>query len=269
MVPKPLDEYADAYANVRFDRQDGILQVQLHSNGGPLVWEDSAHRELPLALMDIATDPENEVVILTGTGDSFCATVDHLSWGPDRATSPVRDRIYHEAKIMLRALLDIHVPVIGAVNGPARLHAEVPLLSDVVLASDTAVFQDAVHWTTGGVPGDGVHVLWPMWLGPNRGRQFLYMCQEIDAREALSLGLVAEVHPPERLLDRAWEIAREFLNRPRTTRRYTRVALTLGIRRALEADLNEGLALEFLARALTVADGAGPGPTYPYITPAS
>jgi enoyl-CoA hydratase/carnithine racemase len=212
-----------------------------------LVWEESVHRELPRAFMDIASDPDNEIVILTGTGESFCTHVDFQSWASDRGPA-LQDRIFHEAKVLLRGLLDIHVPVIGAVNGPARVHAELPLLSDVVLASDTAVFQDSVHWTIGAVPGDGVHVLWPMWLGPNRGRQFLYMSEEIGAQEALSLGLVAEVLPAERLLDRAFEIARLFVEKPRLTRRYARVALTLGIRRALEADFNEGLALQMLAR---------------------
>jgi enoyl-CoA hydratase/carnithine racemase len=248
MTPNSLDEYADSYANLDLTRQDGILVARLHSRGGPLVWEESVHRELPRAFMDIATDPENEIVILTGTGEHFCNRVDFESWGSDRGTSGLNDRIFHEAKVLLRGLLDIHVPVIGVVNGPARVHAELPLLSDVVLASETAVFQDSVHWTIGAVPGDGVHVLWPMWLGPNRGRQFLYMSEEIGAQEALSLGLVAEVLPPELLLDRAFEIARAFVQKPRLTRRYARVALTLGIRRALEADFNEGLALQMLAR---------------------
>jgi enoyl-CoA hydratase/carnithine racemase len=263
MTSTALEHYGAAYQNLALTREDGVLVARLHSDDGPFVLDDTSHRELPRAFADIAADPDNEVVILTGTGENFCVRADHLSWGPDRGHSHVRDRIFHEAKILLRSLLDIHVPVIGVVNGPARLHAEVPLLSDVVLASETAVFSDAIHWTTGGVPGDGGHVLWPMWLGPNRGRQFLYMCEQIGAEEALSLGLVAEVLPADQLLGRAQEIARDFLKRPRATRRYTRVALTLGIRRALEAHLDEGLALEFLARAFTVAEPAGPPPSRP------
>jgi enoyl-CoA hydratase/carnithine racemase len=78
-------------------------------------------------------------------------------------------------------MLDVDVPIVGAVNGPARVHAELPLLSDVVIASESAVFQDAVHFERGVVPGDGVHTLWPLWLGPNRGRYFLLMGQETGA----------------------------------------------------------------------------------------
>ena len=44
---------------------------------------------------------------------------------------------------LLRNLLDIEVPIIGAVNGPGRIHPEIPVLADIVIAADTALFQDA------------------------------------------------------------------------------------------------------------------------------
>ena len=246
-----FDDYGGAYETVHMERRDGILLVRLHTGGSTMVWGDRPHRDLARVFHEIALDPENEVVILTGAGDAFMTDIDRESWGPDRNAAEVRDRVLHECRLILRGLLDIPVPVVGAVNGPARLHAELVLLSDIVVASDTAVFQDSVHFQADGVPGDGVHVLWPMWLGPNRGRQFLLMGQEIRAQEALTLGLVAEVLPPGDVLERAWEIARDLARRPRLTRRYTRHALTLGIRRALNADLDEGLAFEFLGRAFT------------------
>ena len=48
-------------------------------------------------------------------------------------------------------------------------HSEIPLLCDVVLAADTAAFQDSGHFMSNLVPGDGVHVVYPMLLGANRG----------------------------------------------------------------------------------------------------
>jgi enoyl-CoA hydratase/carnithine racemase len=247
-VTTHLREYANAFENVVLEREDGILLVRLHTDGGPLSWSESVHRELPHALYAIGADPENRVVILTGTGDSFCAAVDFASFGDLRQPDEM-DRNFREAKQLLSRLLDVDVPVVGAVNGPVRIHAELPLLSDIVLASDTALFQDGVHFQTGGVPGDGVHTLWPLWLGPNRARYFLLTGQEIDAEEALSLGLVGEVLAPDKLLERAWEVARRLAERPRLTLRFTRLALTLGLRRAVQAELGEGMALESLARS--------------------
>jgi len=62
-----------------------------------------------------------------------------------------------------------------------------------VLAADTALFQDAPHFMSGIVPGDGAHVVWPHLLGPNRGRYFLITGQELNARTAFEYGVVNEV----------------------------------------------------------------------------
>ena len=73
---RELEDYATRYQNARLNRDDkGILEVALHTDGGPLVWSESAHRELPLLFADISNDAQNRVVILTGTGDAFCADV--------------------------------------------------------------------------------------------------------------------------------------------------------------------------------------------------
>ncbi len=240
-----LDQYQDRYECVRISRDDGVIEVALHADGGPARWSDTLHRELADVFHNVGSDPENRVMILTGTGDAWATEVDGSSF--DRTFDGL-DRTYREGKQTIRTLLDIEIPVIGVVNGPALIHAELPLLSDVVIASDTAVFKDAGHFPTGTVPGDGVNILWPMWLGLNRGRHFLLMGQQLDAKQAFDLGLVAEVMAPELLHDRARQIATELLRQPRLTLRYTRLALTLGVRRAIEADFSEGIAVEFLAK---------------------
>src|SRR5690606_10381949 len=129
----------------------------------------------------------------------------------------------------------------------ATEHAELALLSDIVLASETAVFADHQHAVAGVVPGDGVHIVWPWLLGMNRARHFLLTGRTIDAREALELGLVAEVLPPDRLLGRAWELARQRAGNTTLMLRYTRACLTMLIRRELQFGLGHGLALESLA----------------------
>jgi enoyl-CoA hydratase/carnithine racemase len=240
-----FEEYATKYQDIRMQRRNGILEVTFHTKGGPLQWNESAHREFAYAFTDIGADPDNKVVILTGTGDVFCAEVDFRSFGA-LGTPQGWDKIYWEGKRLLMNLLDIEVPMIAAVNGPALVHAEIAVLCDIVLAADTAAFQDAPHFKGGTVPGDGVHLVWPLVLGTNRGRYFLLTGQKLSAQEALSLGVANEVVPRAQLLSRSWELAEQLVKQPPLTLRYARVVLTQRLKRLMLDDLGYGLALEGL-----------------------
>ncbi len=238
-----LDGYINKYSRVDLRRDDGILEVTLRgANGESLVWDETAHRELPELFADIARDDANRVIILTGAGEDFCASGDYSSW-PERFTMDMWYKIYSEGKRLIETLLSIEVPMIAAINGPARWHAELAVLCDIVLAADTVVLQDAPH-VPGAVPGDGVHIVWPLLLGLNRGRYFLLTNQELTADQAQTLGVVNEVLRREDLMPRAWQLARELSSMKTLTLRHTRIALTLELKRAMADNLAFGLLLE-------------------------
>lgn len=243
--PTPFSEYSTKFENIRLERDNGILLATVHTEGKSLVWTSTAHDELAYCFQNIACDRENKVVILTGAGESFCAEIDFTSF--DLGTPHDWDKIIFEGQRLLNNLLSIEVPIISAINGPVTNHPEIPVVSDIVLASETASFQDGPHFPSGIVPGDGAHVVWPYVLGPNRGRHFLLSGRELDARTALEYGAVNEVLAPDALLPRAQEIARTIAEKPLLARRYARKVLTRPLRRLLEADLGYGLAHEALA----------------------
>src|SRR5450631_2529541 len=70
-----LDDYKDKYEMIKMRREDGILELTLGTNGGPLRWGRQPHAELEDAFLNISRDRENQVVILTGTGDEFSGPV--------------------------------------------------------------------------------------------------------------------------------------------------------------------------------------------------
>jgi enoyl-CoA hydratase/carnithine racemase len=237
--------YAERFTRARLRRVDGVLEITLNDGqGGSLVWDEPAHRELPELFQEVAADCDNRVVILTGAGESFCASQATTGWPAMNAKG--WDKIFTEGRRLLANLLSVEVPMIAAINGPATWHAELAVLCDIVLAAEHAYIQDRPHFPSA-VPADGVHTVWPALLGPNRGRYFLLTSEKLDVREAKQLGVVHEVLPAGDLPERAWALARELAAAKPLVLKYTRLALTQQLKRTILDDLPFGLLLEGLA----------------------
>jgi enoyl-CoA hydratase/carnithine racemase len=261
-------EYKDRYNNCTFElSDDGILLMQCHTNGDSLVWDWEAHDGISDAFADVAGDREIKVLIHTGTGENYNA-----NWGaPGYASDnkPVYlaldgpegllalDEKAWYGRMLIENVLAVEVPMISAVNGPCNIHAEVPLLGDIVLASEDAYFQDLAHFPRGLVPGDGAHVLWPLLVGRNRGRYLLLTGKKLTAKEACDWGAVSEVLPKDKVLDCAWELARELAMRPPLVLRYTRQLFTQDLKRAFLDELGHGLARETYAQRQFFPMGGG------------
>lgn len=266
-------EYEDKYANFHFElSEDGILLMQCHTEGGSLVWDAESHDRMADAFADIAGDRDIRVVIHTGSGNNYNAdwgflakgsTSDHDSTTVPRDFKPpveFMDERGWFGRMLIMNLLEIEVPIIAAVNGPCNIHSEVPLLCDIVIASEDATFQDAPHYRRGMVPGDGQHIAWPLVVGPNRARYLMLTGHTLSAQQALEWGAVAEVLPKGDVLDRAWELARDIAKRPPLATRYTRLLFTQGLKRACIDELSHGIALELYAQRQFYPVGGGMGP---------
>ena len=69
-----FDSYKNAFPNARLTRSpSGVLEVALHTDGGKLVFNGHTHEQFVDLFHQIGADTENRVVILTGSGDAFCA----------------------------------------------------------------------------------------------------------------------------------------------------------------------------------------------------
>jgi enoyl-CoA hydratase/carnithine racemase len=269
-------DYADKYSSIQLERTDGILQMTLHTHGEPLRWGPVIQSELVDAFTEIGADRDNRIIIFTGTGSEFSGPRAEPGKSFYREVSPhidadLLDRTHWNAHRIMTRMLDIEVPMLGIVNGPAMRHSELPLMCDIVIAADDATFEDTAHFKIASqVPGDGLNIVYTLLLGLNRARYFMLTGQIIDAQAAKDLGLVAEVMPREKLLPRAWELARELAQKNDLLLRYTRVALIQPLKNWMQRDVMYHLALESLAKldkedvhpdAGEIAQAASPGHT--------
>jgi enoyl-CoA hydratase/carnithine racemase len=242
-------------SSIKLERHDnGVLVMTLHDgSGGPFVVSEKSHHELGQTFAAIGADRANKVVILTGTGNSFIAGVAFEN--PNALTTPAGVRMLSRDGIrLIQNFLDIEVPVIAAVNGPVRVHADLVFASDIALAADGAVFQDAVHILGGLPPTDGAHVIWLEALGHMAGKRYLVTGEELSAPDALRLGGINEIVSAHELLPRAVAIADQLAALPELTRRYSRVLLTQRLKARLQEDLGYGFALESVA-AIALSSG--------------
>lgn len=243
-----FDRYKDAYANARLTRTpDGVLEVRFHTDGAKLVFNGHTHEQFTDMFHQIGADPDNRVVILTGSGDAFMDAISPE--GFDFFTPRGYDKIFREGRKILMNILDVEVPMIAALNGPVLLHSEYVLLCDIVVATPETVFQDMPHAAFGIAPNDGVHLLWPKMIGSIRGRYFVLTQQKLDAAEGKSLGVVNEIVPADQLLSRAHAIAATIAKQPPLTTKYTRIGLTQRLRRVIDEGIGYGLALEGITAA--------------------
>jgi enoyl-CoA hydratase/carnithine racemase len=249
-----FDDYANKYSQIRLERRTGILQMSLHTDGAALRWGPVIQAELVDAFTQIGADRENRIIIMTGTGDEFSgprAEPGHSFYREvsHHISANLLDTIHWNAHRLMTRMLDIEVPMIGVVNGPAMRHSELPLMCDIVIAADDASFEDTAHFKLASqTPGDGIGIVYTMLLGLNRARYFMLTGQIIGAGEAKELGLVSELMPREKLLPRAWELAEQMAQKNDLLLRYTRVTLVQPLKKWMEQEVMYHLALESLAK---------------------
>lgn len=251
-VPTPdLDEYSERFKDYfTFERRDdGVILVRAHTNGGPIRLSVENHRALGQMLKTVGADPKNEILILGGTGDDFMmeAAEDGFELEEQDLAYWAYEYAYKDGRINVSSLVnDLEIPTIGALNGPG-FHTEICLMCDISIAAEDAVIFD-LHYDIGSVPGDGIHSCFQELLGVKRAAYALLTGEAIDAQKALEYGMINEVVPREKLIDRAFEIADHIMTQPRTTRRLTTQIVRRPWRRRITDDLDGGFGIQMFGQ---------------------
>jgi 2-(1,2-epoxy-1,2-dihydrophenyl)acetyl-CoA isomerase len=139
------------------------------------------------------------------------------------------------------------VPTIAAVNGPAiGAGNDVACMCDIRIASEAAVFAESFV-KVGIVPGDGGAWLLPRVVGMSRACEMAFTGAKVDARQALSYGLVSRVVPADKLMEAANELASEIAANPGHVLRMTKRLLREGQHTRLDTLLEMSAAFQALA----------------------
>src|SRR5579871_4052181 len=183
---------------------DGVAVVTLNRPARRNALNAALYRRIPEVLTELDRDDRVAVTILTGTDPAFCAGVDLKEFGDGGAGSGDA----RGGRTSWRGFLPpLTKPVIGAINGPCITGGlELALACDFLVASERARFADT-HALVGVMPGDGLTVRLPEAVGARRAKEMSVTGNLIDARTALSWGLVNHVVAHEELLPVAHALA--------------------------------------------------------------
>jgi enoyl-CoA hydratase len=162
------------------------------------------------------SETEIRAVIITGAGDrAFCAGLDlkaAMSGEDILATDAARSEFeaLQRGGQIYADFATLPVPVIAAVNGYCLgVGMELALACDIRLASETAVFSlPEVHMGT--IPDFGGTQRLTKIVGGGKAKELIFTGRRIDAAEALRIGLVEHVHPPDKLMEEAGKLAQEI-----------------------------------------------------------
>lgn len=246
----PFEEYSARYAEfLALTRRDGIVEARLHTDGGPFRYSLAGHNSWGRAWRDIGADPDNEVLIITGTGDSW-----YESGGPETFDRPFHEwsadeahRLYADSAGVLEGLVfGVDMPTIAAINGPARAHSEFALACDITLCTPDTTLRVS-SFSTGVTPGDGQALTFQELGGTKWAAHHMYTSDRVDAETALRVGLVNEVVPRDQLSARAWALAEMIMRRPRNARRMTHALAVRPWKRRLVQDFGFHLSHELFA----------------------
>lgn len=196
---------------------------------------------LDQAIPGLVADPEVRAIVLTGEGRAFCAGGDIRSMD-ERKTVAMRRRMQASHR-WLNILFACEKPIVTAVNGAAvGAGFSLALLGDLVCVAQSARFR-AGFPGLGAVPDLGLAYTLPRAIGMNRAKDLLLTNRDVDAAEALAIGLAARVFDDAGLLDQSVQLAATLAAGPSVSLGLTKRLLHRAYEMSAEAFLeNEAFA---------------------------
>lgn len=239
---------------IRIERDGHVAVVTIdHPESALNAVDARLHRDLAALFRFLKHGTDETVrdaraILLTGSGRAFSAGGD-MSWFPELRAPARLSHLRREGKAIIWDQLDVEVPIVCALNGPAvGLGASIALMCDLIVMADTASIRDP-HVQVGLVAGDGGAAIWPLLLGPLAAKRHLLLGDALDAADALRLGVAAEVCAADDLPAAARRWADRLAAQAPLAVQGTKVAVNQQLKQALLTSFDLSTAMETLCFA--------------------
>jgi len=224
---------------VLFQQEDGIGIITINRPGALNALNPEVLKALENALEKAERDEKVKVILITGSGEkAFVAGADIAEMSK---MSPREAREFSKlGQKVFRKIEQMEKPVIAVVNGYALGGGlELAISCDYILASENGQFgQPEVD--LGIFPGFGGTQRLPRILGKLRAKELIFWGERIPAQKALGIGLVNEVAPQDKLMERARELAKKLMSKGLIAIGLAKRAIEQGT----DLDLDSGLLIE-------------------------
>jgi enoyl-CoA hydratase len=252
------------YETLIYEQDDHVVTLTYNRPDQHNAINRAMNQELHHAWQRFRDDEDAFVLVITGAGE----TTFSAGWDLQDASELGELGDWDEFRVHLfnspgacgyTRRVDVFKPVIAAVNGYAfAAGLETALLADIRIASDNAEF-GALERRWNIVGGDGMTVRLPLVVGFARAMELIITGRRIDVGEAERIGLVNEVVPAGKALERAQELAREIAALPQGAIRSDKESVIRGVGRTYEERLRieAELTLSMFMRRDSHTIGAG------------
>lgn len=233
-----------ALETMRVTRQGHVLTVTIdHPRSAMNAVDATLHHDFGALFRTLKQESDARVVVLTGSGRAFSAGGD-MAWFPELRDPSRMHALRREAKQIVWDQLDVEIPIVCALNGPAvGLGASIALLCDVILMAESAAIIDP-HVQVGLVTGDGGAAIWPLLIGPLAAKRHLMLGDPLTAEAAVGSGVAAESCADDELGDRARAWADRLAAQAPLAVQGTKLAVNQQLKQALLISFDLSTALE-------------------------
>ncbi|MBN9477543.1 MAG: hypothetical protein ABS43_14645 [Bordetella sp. SCN 67-23] len=200
-------------AEIELQREGAVARIVINRPERKNALAGDMRAQLAAAFDEVNRDDDVRAVVLTGTGDTFCAGADVGKMAPLDVKAS-RMRLKQNTHQLIRGLYDIEKPVVAAVRGATvGIGLSMMLACDLVVASETAKFS-CIFARRGLAPDSGAVFFLARAIGMARARELVFTTRFFSASEAHDMDIVTRVVPDRDLEAQAAELAATLAAQP-------------------------------------------------------